>query len=117
MIKKFISSISNKKNNKCLCDTPPFNYMNYLITELGIDKFGGEVSIEKCNKCNSKWVKYLIEEPHYSQSGRWWRAKITNYSINLDNSRKYIENQKQCFIGGSFYRHAGKLFIGKIIVK
>lgn len=92
---------------ECVCLSPPFSYLNYESNELGCDSAGAEVSINICKKCSKLWLKYLIEQPHYSKSGRWWIAELNVNSISVESARNYIESQKWCFIGGSYFESAG----------
>jgi len=93
---------------KCHCEKPPFNYLDFTTNELGENLSGGEVSIDTCNKCGANWLRYFIDEPHYSNSGRWWRVKLTIQDISPEKSKEYIESKSWCFIGGSFHNSTGK---------
>ncbi|GAB1039423.1 MAG: hypothetical protein SLagBPW_21260 [Shewanella algae] len=55
---------------QCKCKTPPFSYLDYEIIELGKNN-QGQARLQTCKICGSVWVYYLIEEPHYTKSGRW----------------------------------------------
>lgn len=91
---------------ECTCQNPPFYYLDFDEIDLGWDPRYGEVSIQTCKKCGTKWVKYLIEEEHHSKSGRWWRAQISNednLALTAGNAKEYVERQEWCFVGGSFY--------------
>jgi hypothetical protein len=102
---------------KCHCETPPFEYQNYTELYGGYDKKQGHVSVSECNKCKTKWLKYLIEEEWQTSSGRWWRVKLGTPSIKIKNARKLIEQQTTGFFGGSFFGHAGKSIEGKIRIQ
>ncbi len=93
---------------KCRCEKPPFSHLDYESSELGEDSSGAEVSIEMCKKCGVSWLKYFIEEPHYSGSGRWWIVKLSTASISTLEAKEYIQSQAWCFVGGSFHNSAGK---------
>lgn len=93
---------------KCSCEKPPFIYSNYDSDELGCDSTGAEVSIHTCKKCSKSWLKYLIEQPHYSKSSRWWLATLSATSISTELAKNYIESQKSCFIGGDYFESTGK---------
>ncbi|MBU2983979.1 hypothetical protein KO528_01330 [Saccharophagus degradans] len=101
---------------KCACEKPPFNYLDYKTTNLGEDNNGAEVSIDHCKKCGSNWVKYLIEEPHYSNSGRWWRAISSEPALSADIAKEYIQSREWCFIGGSFHNSTGKKVYAPITI-
>jgi hypothetical protein len=90
----------------CSCDKPPFQYLEYDTESLGYDSDFGEVSVDTCKKCNKQWLKYLIEEEHYSKSGRWWRIPIKNINnkkLTVKDAKSFIESAEWCFIGGSYY--------------
>lgn len=90
---------------KFKCKNPPFYFEDYEIEELGVDenfKYA-EVTVDTCKKCGAKWLEYLIEEEHYTKSGRWWRTPIEgNYFNNLTalNAKEYLELSEWCFVGG-----------------
>ena len=91
---------------KCKCQKPPFYYLDYEIVTLG-ENDQGEASVETCKSCGTVWLKFLIEEPHYSKSGRWWRAKVDPEevsSLTIENVKFFIERQDECFAGGSYYK-------------
>ena len=91
---------------KCKCKKPPFHYLDYNIVDLGEDN-QGEATLETCKKCNTVWLNYLIEEPHHSNSGRWWRVEVLPNevsSLSMNTVKSYIESKETCFVGGSFYK-------------
>jgi len=96
----------------CHCESPPFDYRDYEIIDLGMTSDYADISIEVCKKCGVRWLKYLIEEEHISKSGRWWRARLELPVIDKEAAKEYIESQKSCFTGGSYFGHSGKLFDG-----
>jgi hypothetical protein len=102
---------------KCKCEKPPFNYLDYNSSNLGEDASGAEVSIDQCKKCGVRWVKYLIEEPHYSNSGRWWRARLSEPVLKSEEAKQYIQKQAWCFIGGSYYNSSGRRLNAPITIK
>ncbi len=90
---------------KCKCKKLPFHYLDYEVVSIGENSLG-EASIETCKACGTAWLKFLIEEPHYSNSGRWWRTEIVPSKISgltIEKAKEYIEEQEECFAGGSFY--------------
>jgi len=102
---------------ECVCQRPPFNFKNFQRVELGEDMHGAEVSLETCKKCNKAWLKYLIEQPHHSYSGRWWRAAVEVESqalISAKSAKGYIEQQTNVFVGGSFFNSTGHRVKGAI---
>ena len=98
----------------CICENPPFHYSNYEKVKSGTDAFGAEVTLEKCKYCKNFWLVYLLENPHYSNSGRWWRTKIASDDIEIENARSRFEQSKSCFIGGSYFQSNGTKVIAPI---
>ena len=94
----------------CVCAEPPFHYLRFERAELGADSFNADVSIETCKACAQLWLVYLIEEEHYSRSGRWWRAPISREqrdALTPAAARQFIERSPWCFVGGSFHDSTG----------
>jgi len=60
----------------CNCRKPPFHFPGFTVLELGEDLSGASISVATCKKCGAKWLNYLIEEPHHTGSGRWWRVPL-----------------------------------------
>jgi hypothetical protein len=90
----------------CRCQKPPFHYLDFRQEALGTDAQGADVSIDVCKRCNSVWLVYLIEEPHYTGSSRWWRTQISRNvrrDLRIENARRTIEASRWCFVCGSFY--------------
>jgi hypothetical protein len=103
----------------CKCGTPPFYYADFSTTEVGEDASGAEISLETCKSCGQMWIKYLIEEPHLSRSGRWWRVQVSpeqRHKISPAHVKEFIEEQPWCFVGGSFFESTGKKVIAPIHV-
>ena len=57
--------------HSCACRRPPFRFQDYDTEPIGEDRHGAEISVSICKRCGVLWLAYLIEEPHYSRSGRW----------------------------------------------
>jgi hypothetical protein len=48
----------------------------------------------------------LIEQPYYTNAGRYWEVKISaedTDGFSADMARSFIEDQDWCFVGGSYY--------------
>jgi hypothetical protein len=94
----------------CACRRPPFRFQDYDTVLLGEDKHGAEVSVSLCRYCGATWLKYLIEEPHYSRSGRWWRVEIPaqgRKEVSAETAREWVEQSAEGFAGGSFFDSQG----------
>ncbi len=95
---------------ECKCCIPPFNFQNFSKTHLGEDASGAEITLDRCTHCGQLWLNYLIEDPSFSHSTRWWRVVLTleqKQGISAATSRGFIEQQAWCFIGGSYYGSSG----------
>jgi len=61
---------------------------------------------DTCRRCGKRWVNYLVEDPHMSHSGRWWRAPLPKKAavdLSAEEARRYLQEQEWCYVGGSFY--------------
>ena len=103
----------------CQCKRPPFRYVDYLTVQLGEDARGAEVSLETCRHSGAVGLNYLIEEPYYSRSGRWWRADVPPASKEVPSAagaREFIERQSEGFVGGSFFNSQGHAIVAPIYI-
>jgi hypothetical protein len=101
----------------CRCTTPPFSASEFATRELGTDAEGAEVSIDTCRHCGRDWLRYLVEEPHHSRSGRWWRVAVPASmapTLRAAQARGYIQLQVDGFVGGSYFDSAGRAITGPI---
>lgn len=111
-----------KDRHICKCHKPPLFYKDYIGCFVGIDYTNqryGEVSIEKCIHCNSKWLVYHVEYEAFSESGRWFRCLIRENeieNITPENSVDYLDNADWYIYGGSYYRSQGRIGNGEIDV-
>ena len=96
----------------CKCFCPSFCYLDYEEEAIFEENCRVEVSVARCKACGQKWLKYLLEEPHYSKSGRWWRVPIQNELPPIGTAAEaklFIEGQSWCFVGGSFFESTGHI--------
>lgn len=103
----------------CKCQRPPFYFTDYDTVENGEDARGAEVSLSTCKRCGAVWLTYLIEEPQYSRSGRWWRVQVVPEcmaEVSVASARAYIERQPHGFAGGRFFNSSGHPIVGPIHV-
>jgi hypothetical protein len=117
-IYQFFFSRSQKQSHRCSCEEPPFNYGAYAENELGEDSSQNEISIsDQCERCGFHWLVYYIDQPHHTNSGRWWRVKIAAKDLDgfsADMAKSYIEDRKWCLVGGSFYDQGTQRIEGPI---
>lgn len=108
--------------SECRCMTPPFHYLDYETAELGIDMTknrGGEVTVETCKACGSKWLRYFVEYEAFSESGRWYRGLVTPEqleSLTPERAPELLAGLPWYFYGGSYYRTLGRKSYGPIRV-
>jgi hypothetical protein len=104
----------------CLCFRPPFDYRDYVSEPVGIDMTNqrfGEVSIQTCKRCGTKWLHYLVEYEAFTTSGRWFRGLISEEAlaaITPSGAIPYLEQLPWYFMGGSYFHSRGRRSSGKI---
>ena len=105
----------NKEN--CICDSPPFNYKNYLnIVEF--NKGDAEIEIKKCKYCHQNWLRYYVDyNLPYIKTGRWYLGKIQEIEISkitFENAIYYLEKLEWYYYGGTYFNSLGKKGNGKL---
>jgi len=94
--------------------TPPFDYRDYDAESLGVDMTKGrhgEVTIETCRACGSKWLRYFVEWEWLSESGRWYRGPVTAEmveSLKPEQAPELLASLPFYFYGGSYFRTLGR---------
>ncbi len=68
-------------DEECRCFTPtPEDPRHFVATDLGVDQDGwrfGEVSLQRCRRCDRTWLFYRCEQEAFARSGRWYRGLLT----------------------------------------
>ncbi len=103
----------------CKCQHPPFYFADYDTVDHGNDPRGAEVSLSTCKHCGLVWLIYLIEEPQYTRSGRWWRVQVAPEcmaQVSVATARAYVERQPHGYAGGSFFNSSGHAITAPIRV-
>ena len=106
----------------CICQKPPFSYLNYDTVELGIDETNGrfaEVNLQTCKHCGTQWLDYFVEIEGFSSHIKWFKAIIDEVQveeITPENAIGYIERADWYFYGGSYYVSVVSIGSGKINV-
>ena len=104
----------------CRCFSPPLDYRDYEKTFVGIDMTNGrcgEVTLEICKHCATKWLHYFVEYEAFTGSGRWFRGPISDSAaatIIPDSAIAYLEQLPWHFVGGSYYQSTGMRTSGAI---
>jgi hypothetical protein len=94
--------------------TPPFFYLDYDSVSLGVDETRGrygEVTVETCKACGSVWLRYLVEYEFFSESGRWYRGRVTPEmveSLKPEQAPELLASLPWYFYGGSYFRTLGR---------
>lgn len=104
--------------SNCRCYNPPFNYLDYIDTPVGIDlPRYGEVKISTCKLCGTMWLHYFVEYEAFTASGRWFRGlllKMDVAKITPGNAIAYLEALPWYFAGGCYFDSTGFRTHGKI---
>ena len=103
---------------ECQCLTPPSYNSNFSEQRLeGYDKTNGrygEVLIDTCNLCGTKWLQYFVEYEAFTKSGRWYRGIITDevsLTVIPENAMSILQGLDWWVCGGSYYD--GKISKGR----
>ena len=107
--------------DKCRCMTPPFSYLDFDTSSLGVDETkgrNGEVTVETCKACGSVWLRYFVEWEWHSESGRWWRGPVTwemVWELKPEQAPELLSSLPWYFYGGSYFRTTGRRGSGPIL--
>ena len=80
------------------------------VRYLGIDETNGrhaKVELLQCKTCGRLWVRYAVEYPAFSQSGRWAEGVIdeeTAAKIMPTEVPEYLAGLEWGIYGGCYYR-------------
>lgn len=110
-------------NNQCLCNKMPIKHENFESKHIGIDETDGryaEVRIDQCKHCRQHWLHYQFEIEGISNSGQWYRGKISkevSSSIKPELAIEEINNLESHYFGGSYFSSTGEKSRTKIKLK
>lgn len=99
--------------NNCQCMTPPFSHTDFDSESIGTDETKGrygDVSVETCKACGSKWVRYYVAYEGFTASGRWYRGLVIDdmlSSLTPENAVELLESLPWHFAGGSYFDSTG----------
>ena len=108
--------------DECRCMTPPFYYQDFETASLGVDMTNGrygEVTVETCRACGSKWLRYFVEWEWLSESGRWYRGPVTPEmveSLKPEQAPELLSSMPWYFYGGSYFRTTGRKGSGRMVI-
>jgi hypothetical protein len=109
---------SDQIRDECKCMTPPFHYLDYEKESIGVDETNGrfgEVTIDVCKLCGTRWLHYFAEFPSFSESGRWYRGCLKSEmlaSLTPETALEIMNDLPWHFYGGSYFRTTGARSIG-----
>lgn len=98
---------------ECCCLTLPSGGADFDSTVIGVDETRGrfgEVSVETCRRCGSKWIRYFVEYEAFTKSGRWYRGLISEdaaRSVTPEAAVALLESLEWRFVGGSYFESTG----------
>ncbi len=111
---------NNNTYASCPCSHPEANADNFIIADWGVDKTNSrfaEIRIYTCKHCGTQWLHYFVEYEAFSQSGRWYRGKITAAELTELTAEKtvdYLQGLESYIYGGSFFNTRGKYGSGTV---
>jgi hypothetical protein len=102
--------------------TPPFHCADFDSESIGVDETNcrfGEVSVETCKTCGSKWLRYLVEYEAFTGSGRWYRGLASPemlQSLTPERAVAALAGLPWYFYGGSYFKSTGQRGVGPLSV-
>lgn len=106
----------------CHCLTPPFPATDFETEVVGIDATNlrfGEVSVDTCKCCGSKWLTYFVEYEGFTASGRYFRGLATPeelHGLTPERAVAVLQGLAWHFRGGSYFRTQGERASGPMQV-
>lgn len=100
--------------SECRCMTPPFHRGDFDSQAIGMDMTNlrfGEVSVETCKACGSKWLQYFVEYEAFTASGRYFRGMASAeqlQGLTPERAAAVLASMPWYFRGGSYYQTMGE---------
>jgi len=94
---------------QCTCLETPDGLHKYEKRFVGIDETNGrygEVELQTCSRCQQIWLRYFVEYEGFSNSGRWFRGRISQSEAKImtpESAPEYLEMLDWYFVGGSYF--------------
>lgn len=107
---------------ECPCNTPPPPYQDFDSEPFGVDLTNGrygEVTIETCQACGARWLKYFVEYEAFSRSGRWYRGLVSEEQLaglTPSQAPALIASLPWYLYGGSYFDTVGRKGSGPVYV-
>lgn len=105
----------------CVCMNPPLHYEDFEIDPASDtfrdDANGGEITVEKCRHCGTKWLRYFVEYPAFTSSGRWCRGVVTDEELaqlTTETVLPFLGDLPWHLYGGSYFKTTGKVGKGRL---
>jgi hypothetical protein len=102
--------------------TPPFHYTDFTSVPVGTDETKGrygEVTIDTCNRCQKKWLRYFVQYEGFSGSGRWYQGHVSDEvarTVTPEGAVGVLEQMDWYFLGGSYFDSQGRRGSGRLSV-
>ena len=100
--------------SECRCRTPPFRATDFDAEVVGVDVTNnrfGEVSVDTCRCCGSKWLTYFVEYEGFTESGRYCRGLVSPEALQgltPERAVAVLQGLDWHFRGGSYFRTSGE---------
>jgi hypothetical protein len=106
--------------DSCPCHNPQANADVFSTSDWGMDNTHNrfaEIRIYTCKHCSTQWLHYFVEYEAFSQSGRWYRGKITPQQLaelTPEKAVAFLESLENYIYGGSFFNIKGQWGSGTV---
>ncbi len=110
------------QDSDCACFNPPFNFQDFTEKFIGVDETHGrfgDVSVDTCKHCGTRWLRYHVVYEGFSESGRWYRGLVSDEQlaeITPQTAVEFLESLPWRFYGGSYFRTSGRRGEGPVHV-
>lgn len=108
--------------SECRCWTPPFRATDFDAEVVGVDATNlrfGEVAVDTCKHCGSKWLTYFVEYEGFTASGRYFRGLVSPEALQgltPERAVAVLQGLDWHFRGGSYFRTQGERASGPMRV-
>jgi hypothetical protein len=112
-----------KHPNVCECFEPAKGPVSPEVLYSGVDTTNsnyGEVTLSRCQRCATVWLRFFIEYESFSRSGRWYRAPIPAERVSgvaAEHAISLLNSLSPRFAGGSYYDSTGFETRGRVALQ